>query len=179
MKLFALLAFCACLNAQTMLTLADAEMTAVKNNPDVTGALLNAAAANQVTLEIHSASLPTAALNFTAAGSVPGSRLLAGNLNDSTISNRGASGVTASQLITDFGRNRLLTESYRSRARARAESAKAVRADVILQVDRAYFAALRATSLLAVARQTVSARADGIRPDTSFGERTVEERSGS
>ncbi len=158
MKLLKILILALPLCAQTTLTLDQAESIAVKNNPDVTGALLNAAAANQVTLEIRAAFFPTAAANLTAAGGVPGSRLSAGNLNDSTISNRAATGVTASQLITDFGRTRQLTNSARYRAQARSESAKAVRAEVILQVDRAYYSALRATALLGVARQTIGAR---------------------
>ena len=158
MRVVAALLFAWAVGAQTPLSIDGAEATAIRNNPDVTGSLLNAAAANQVTLEVRAAFFPTASANLTAAGGVAGSRLSAGNLNDSTITNRAAGGVSASQLITDFGRTRQLTNSARYRAQARQESAKAVRAEVILQVDRAYYAALRAMALLGVARQTVGAR---------------------
>jgi len=144
--------------AQPPLTLAEAEALAIKNNPDVAGALLNAAAANQVTLTVRAAALPTAYASLTAAGAVTGSRLAAGDINNPTVFNRVASGLTASQLITDFGRTSQLTASARLRANARVESARATRAQVLLQVDRAYFAALRANSVLGVARQAVNTR---------------------
>jgi outer membrane protein len=140
------------------LTLADAEASAVKNNPDVTSALLNAAAANQVTIETHSAALPLVFGSVTGAGSLTGSRLAAGGLNNPIIYDRLAAGVTVSQLITDFGRTRDLTESSRLRAVAQDDSAKATRAAVVLQVDNAYFLALRAQTVLTVAQETVNAR---------------------
>jgi outer membrane protein len=144
---------------QTMkLTLQQAESLAVKNNPDVSVALLNAAAANQVTIETRSAYFPTVNGSVTGAGALSGSRVAAGALNNPVIYNRLATGVTVSQLITDFGRTSNLTASARLHAEARDDSAKATRADIVLQADRAYFDALRAASVLTVAQQTVSAR---------------------
>ncbi len=155
---FLLLAFLLYAQQPMKLTLQEAEALAVKNNPDVSVALLTAAAANQVTIETRSAYFPTVNGSVTGAGALSGSRVAAGALNNPVIYNRLAAGVTVSQLITDFGRTSNLTASARLHAEARDDSAKATRADVVLQADRAYFAALRAASVLTVAQQTVAAR---------------------
>ncbi|MDQ6663768.1 MAG: TolC family protein [Acidobacteriota bacterium] len=152
------LAAAATLSAQQPLTLTQAEAIAVKNHPDVSAALLRAAAANQVTLEIRSAALPTIYGSVTGAGALANSRIAAGNLNNPVIYNRFASGVTFGQLITDFGRTANLTESSRLRAEAERDNAQATREDIILQLDRAYYAALRAQTVSVVATETVGAR---------------------
>ncbi len=158
-RLWVLLAAAPLLAQQPVrLTLPEAEALAVKNNPDVSMALLNAAAANQVTIETRAGFFPTANGSVTGVGALPGSRIAAGALNNPTVYNRLAGGVNVTQLITDFGRTSNLTASARLRAEARDDSAKATRADIVLQVDRAYFAALRAASVLTVAQQTVAAR---------------------
>ncbi|HTM51097.1 MAG TPA: TolC family protein [Bryobacteraceae bacterium] len=146
------------LTAQDKLTLREAEDIALKNHPRVSVSLLNQLAANQVVLEVRSARLPTFFGSVTGAGALSNSRLAAGALNNPIIYNRLAGGVTGSQLITDFGRTSNLTESASLRARGQSETVKATRADVVVQVDRAYFAALRAQSVSRVAQQTVSAR---------------------
>ncbi|MBI3470431.1 MAG: TolC family protein, partial [Candidatus Solibacter usitatus] len=143
---------------QTALSLKAAEAIAVKNNPRVSVALLNALAANQTPIEIRSAFYPAAYASVTVAGAIERSRIAAGGLNNPLILDRFASGVTISQLIADFGRTSHLAESASLRARAQEETAKATRAEVLLQVDRAYFNALRAQSVLEVARQTVATR---------------------
>ncbi len=140
------------------LTLREAEALAVKNHPQVSAALLSALAANQVTTEVRSAYFPAFFGNLTAAGAPEDTRIGAGALNNPAIFSRFGAGVTVSQLITDFGRTGHLTASARLRARAQDQTATATRAEVLLQVDRAYFSALRAQSLLRVAEQTVQAR---------------------
>jgi outer membrane protein len=140
------------------LTLAEAEAIAVKNHPQVSAALLNAAAANQVTTEVRSAYFPTVFGSVTGAAALTGSRIAAGALNNPIIYNRLAAGITVSQLVTDFGRTSSLTESSRLHAQAQAQTAQATQADILLQVNRAYFTALRAQTVLRVAEQTVAAR---------------------
>ncbi len=140
------------------LTLEQAEAIAVRNNPDVSGALLNAAAANQVTLEARSAFLPNLTGAVTGVGALAGSTLSAGALTNSSVYSRLGTGVNAGQLISDFGRTKNLTASARLHAEGRADDAKATRAEIILQTDRAYFSALRAAAVLQVAQQTVAAR---------------------
>ncbi|MBI3666915.1 MAG: TolC family protein [Acidobacteria bacterium] len=140
------------------LTLKEAEAIAAKSHPQVSAALLSALAANQVTTETRSAYFPTVFGSVTGAGALDESRIGAGALNNPVIFSRFGSGVTISQLLTDFGRTGNLTESARLHARAQDQSAQATRAQVLLQVDRSYYMALRAQSLLQVAEQTVAAR---------------------
>jgi outer membrane protein len=61
-------------------------------------------------------------------------------------------------MIADFGRTSNLVESSRLHAQTQQESATATRADVLLQVNRAYLGALRAQTVLVVAEQTVAVR---------------------
>jgi outer membrane protein len=58
----------------------------------------------------------------------------------------------------DFGRNDSLVRSANSRAKSVEQTAEAIRAQIVFQVDRAYFTTLRAQALLKVAEQTVTTR---------------------
>jgi len=158
MRRAGLLLLCGCAFAQTRLSLPEAEAMAVKNHPAVSAALLTALAANQVTTEARSAYFPAVIGSFTGAGALTGTRLAAGSLNNPIIYDRAASGITIGQVITDFGRTSNLTASARERAQAQQDNAQVVRAQVLLQVDRAYFTALRTQNVLTVAQQTVNAR---------------------
>ncbi len=140
------------------LTLEQAEAMAVKNHPDVSAALLNAAAANQVTIEVRSAYQPTITGSLTGVGALNNSSISSGFLTNSSVYSRIGAGVAAGQLITDFGRTSNLTASARLHAEGRADAVKATRAQVVLQADQAYFAALRASAVLQVAKETVRAR---------------------
>lgn len=149
-------AVCGC--SQTRLTLQEAEALAVKNHPAVSAALLDALAANQVTTEARAARFPAVTANVTAAGAMDTTRLAAGFLNNPSVLNRVASGIAIGQVLTDFGRTSNLVASARQRAEAQQAGAQATRAEVLLAVDRAYFAALRSQNVLTVASQTVAAR---------------------
>ena len=140
------------------LTLDEAETLALKNHPQVSAALLNAAAANQVTSEVRSNFYPTIFGSVTGAGALNNSRIAAGALSNSIIYDRLATGFTVGQTITDFGRTSNLVASSRLHAQAQQESATATRADVLLQVNRGYLGALRSQTVLVVAEQTVAAR---------------------
>lgn len=140
------------------LTLQDAEVQAVRNHPQVSAALLIAAAANQVVIETHAAAMPTFFGSLTGAGAINNSRIDAGALNNPIIYNRIASGVGGTQLITDFGRTSSLTRSARQRAEAMQDNAMAARAAVILQLDQAFYSALRAQNVLGIAEETVKTR---------------------
>lgn len=158
--LVCLLASAAALSAQQplRLTLDEAHRLAIANNPRLNVAQLNAAAAAQIPLQLHAAAEPMLAGAITAVGADSGSRLAAGGLNNPAVYNRLASGVSISQLITDFGRTRNLVDSARYRAQAQDQVATATRAQILLAVDQAYFAALRAEAVLKVAEQTVASR---------------------
>jgi len=141
------------------LTLKAAERSALDAHPQIRAVQSAALAASEAVREVRSAYFPTATASFTGAGAADGTRIAAGGLNNPIILDRFAAGVVVSQLVTDFGRTNDLVASSRLVANARDKDVDARRADVLLQVDRAYFEALRAQAVLRVARQTVDARA--------------------
>jgi outer membrane protein len=140
------------------LTLTDAERLALAGNPRVQVSRLTALAEHQVITEQRSNLLPTVVGNITAVGADSGSRLAAGGLSNSAVYSRAASGLNATQLVTDFGRTRNLTASAGRRAQASDQSTLDTRAQVLITVDRAYFGLLRANAVLTVAQQTVNTR---------------------
>ena len=140
------------------LTLAEAEKLAIQNNPQFGAAKLNAAASYQVPVELRANAQPTMYASLTGVGADSGSRLAAGGLNNPVVYNRLGSGLSISQLITDFGRNGNLVESAKLRAQAQDQVTETTRAQILLATDRAYFGVLRAQSVLKVAEQTVDAR---------------------
>jgi outer membrane protein len=144
--------------AQAPLTLAQAEQTALQNHPQVQAAQFTALAARQAVRETRSAYFPTAFGSVTGAAAMDGSRIAAGGLNNPIIFDRFATGVSFGQLITDFGRTQALVESSSSTAQSQEQSVQAQRAAVLLDVDRAYFGALRAQAVQRVAQATVDAR---------------------
>jgi outer membrane protein len=140
------------------LTLKEAEKIALQNHPRVSAAQFGALAAGQVTTEIRSVYFPQIFGSMTGVIADHDSRITAGALNNPIIYSRYADGVTMSQFITDFGRTARLSESSKLHASARQENVQATRAEVVLEVDRLYYSALRAQAVMAVARQTVQAR---------------------
>lgn len=142
-----------------VLTLHDAEQQALNQHPLIKAQEYTAQAARQGVREVKSAYYPTAWGALTAAGAEPGgARILAGGLNNPTILDRFATGVSVAQLVTDFGRTKNLVQSSNSAAEASEKSVDARRADVLLGVDRAYYDALRAKAVLQVAQETVTTR---------------------
>ena len=144
---------------QTMqLTLAEAQKLAIQNNPQFAAAKLTAAAAYQVPNQLHATYEPNFFGSLTGVGADTGSRLAAGALNNPVVYNRLGSGLSVSQLITDFGRTGSLISSAKLRAQAQDQATETTRADILLAVGRAYFAVQRAEAVLKVAQQTVAAR---------------------
>lgn len=144
--------------APTTLTLAQAEQAAIVNNPALASSNFTARAAGQVPFEYSAAFKPTVTGVATGVGADAGSRIAAGALNNPTVYNRVAAGLTLSQMVTDFGRTSSLVKSSKLRAEAQNQNAAATRAQTILEVDRAYFNLQRAQSVLKIAQQTVTAR---------------------
>lgn len=140
------------------LTLADAEKIAIEHNPNISIARLLALAQAQVSREVQSDELPTATGSLTAVGSHQDSRITAGLLNNPSIFDRAAGGLTVNQLITDFGRTHNLVLSAKSSARAQLESQRATEDDIRLTVDQAFYQALTAQAVLKVAQETVAQR---------------------
>jgi outer membrane protein len=140
------------------LTLAQAEQLAVQNNPALSAAKFTAAAAAQVPTEYHAAYAPSFSGSITGVGADNGSRLAAGGLNNPVVYNRLGTGMTVSQMVTDFGRTSNLVEMAKLNAQAQNEATNTTRAQILLATGRSYFAVLRAHALLQVAQQTVKAR---------------------
>jgi outer membrane protein len=140
------------------LSLAEADKLAIQNNPQFSAAKYNAAAAYQIPAEYRSNLAPTLSSSITGVGADSGSRLAAGGLNNPIVYNRLGSGLSVSQLITDFGRTRNLVESAKLHAEAQDQVTESTRADILLVTHRAYFSILRDQAVLKVAEQTVAAR---------------------
>lgn len=140
------------------LTLTEAQRLSLKNNPRITEAVLNAAAALQAPVQYRAAYLPTLSGNVTAVKAMNGSRLAAGGLNNPVVYDRFATGLTLSQMVTDFGRTKNLINMARLRADAQNQAAEQSRADIMLVTGQAYFALLREQVILRVAQQTVATR---------------------
>jgi len=140
------------------LTLQQAEALGLKNNPLISVAQLTALASQQVTREARSALWPTATAHLTGVDAKPNSRITAGGLNNPIIYDRAAAGVTVSQLITDFGRTKNLISSADLSAKAAGQNAVATKEQILLAVDQAFYGALQAQAVVAVAHQTEGAR---------------------
>jgi outer membrane protein len=140
------------------LTLQDAEKIAVANHPLVQGAQALANAAKAQVTEARSSYYPTVYGSATGADSENNSRIAAGALNNPIIYERYANGLTVNQLVTDFGRTHELVKSSDLHSKAEQENVATTRADVLLGVDQAYYALLRANSVLTVAQETVKDR---------------------
>lgn len=147
-----------CWGAQRM-TLKEAEEMALRSHPRLQAARYQADAAQEVPAEVRARLKPQAFATTTGAlAEDSNTRILAGGLNNPLILSRWGAGLGMSQLLSDFGRTRHLAESAEKRAAAAGEAARTVRAQVMLNVHRAYFSALAAQAMLRVARETVQAR---------------------
>ena len=140
------------------LTLAEAQRLAIQNNPQFSGARFTAAAANQVPNQYKANLLPNLSGNFTSVGADNGSRIAAGGLNNPVVYDRVGSGLTISQLVTDFGRTSNLIGMAKLQAAAQDQVAETTRADILLATSSAYFTVLSAQSVLKVVGETVKAR---------------------
>jgi outer membrane protein len=141
-----------------MLTLADAQKIALQNEPRLASASLTAQAAGQVVKEARSAYFPTVSGNLTSVGAEEGTAVAAGALTTSSLSSRIASGLIVSQLITDFGRTKNLAGSARLRAQAQDQNVITTRAQILLNVQQAYYAALAAEAVEGVAQAALDNR---------------------
>ena len=142
------------------LTLAEARNQVLAAHPRISVAELRSLAARQVVLENRAGFFPFISANATAVGNdgSPNSRIAAGALNNPSVYERAAVGASISQLLTDFGRTANLTDAAKLRAQAAATNVAATRAQLLLEVDGAYFSALAARAVKAVAAKTFDQR---------------------
>jgi outer membrane protein len=144
--------------AAVKLSLQDAEALALKNHPKVLAAQHEQSAMNERVSEARSAYYPHLEGDVTGSQANSRARLGAGLLNDPSLFNREGQGLMLNQLITDSGRTRNLVASSRLEAGAAGQTAQATKYDVLLRVNQAYFATLRAQGTVKVAEETVQAR---------------------
>jgi len=155
----ALLLLCAAAMAQQPLTLDEAEGLALQNHPRLKSTQLGVDSARESVAQARSAYRPVISANVTASVADHLSRIGAGGgLNASSIFSRFASGIVITGPVWDFGRTSNLVSSARSRVDAAGETVVASRADIRLEVRRAYFTALLAQATVRVARETLEAR---------------------
>ncbi|MGH9140039.1 MAG: TolC family protein, partial [Vicinamibacterales bacterium] len=140
------------------LALHDAEQRALANHPRVRAAQYSAEASEEAVKETRSAYFPAVSASMTGAEAESGSRIAAGGLNNPIILDRFAGGVSFGEMLTDFGRTRALVQSASLHADAMQQGVTNQRADILLQLDRAYFNSLRAQAVENVAQETVTAR---------------------
>ncbi|MBC7925476.1 MAG: TolC family protein, partial [Bryobacteraceae bacterium] len=141
-----------------LLTMQAAEQIALKNHPAIEGSRYESEAALERVKQFRAAWYPSATASFTAVGANDATRIAAGALNNPVVYSRLGTGVTVSQTMLDFGRTANLVESSKAAADAATERIRATAADVVLNVRRAYFGALRADMVLTVAKATLGAR---------------------
>jgi len=142
------------------LTLEEARRQVVARHPGITAAQLRALAARQVTREATAALLPQLSANVVAVGAADDNTRLAalGSLNNPSIFDRNAEGLSLTQLVTDFGRSSRLRQAAGARALGENDAALATREQLLLQVDVAYFGVLRSRAIDGIAAETVNAR---------------------
>lgn len=140
------------------LTLADAEALALRNHPALASARFTAEAQAQVPQQVRSAFSPQVGLAVSGAAASERARIGAGLFTNPLVLSRAGFGGNFSQLLYDGGRTKLLTEGAIARAKSEAEMSHVTRAQVLLQVRQAYFAALRTQAVLRIATPPATAR---------------------
>ena len=158
LTLFLTIAAGLCAQQPMHLTLAEAQALAIQNNPQFSAAKFTAAAAAQVPAQFRAAEQPNLFGSVTGVGADNGSRLAAGGLNNPVVYNRLGTGLSVSQMITDFGRTSNLVAMAKLRAQAQDQVTETTRANILLAVSRGYFEVLRAHAVLHVAEQTAKDR---------------------
>jgi outer membrane protein len=136
-----------------MLTLEQAENTAVANQPRLLAAQLRARASAERIRQARSGLLPTVQFNATGAlVADSGTAAAVGNITTSSLSDHFAYGGSLAQLVTDFGRTSALVSSTRDTAAAQNDLATLTRAQVRLNVRETFFRVLGAEAVLRAAK---------------------------
>jgi outer membrane protein len=158
--------------AQNLATvsLAEAQQVALRNHPRIASAALTAQAGLSVVKEVRSAYYPAISGNVTGVGAEHGSTLSAGAVTTSSIYSRAATGVVANQLITDFGRTASLEQSAKLRNESQNQNVTNTRAQVLIEVQQAYYQALASESVLKVAQETLDLRRVTLRQVTALAQ---------
>lgn len=158
MKAACLLFVSSVLLAQQPLTLEQAEELAIRNHPRIKSTQLGVDSARESVTQLRSLYQPFVSANITGSLADHLSRIGAGGLNASSLFSRFGTGLAITAPVWDFGRTSNLVAGARERAGAAVETVNASRADIRLDVRRAYFGALLAQATVRVAKETLEAR---------------------
>lgn len=156
-----------------VLSLAQAQETALRNHPRIASAALTARASEFVVKEVRSADYPTVSASITGVGSERNAVLSSGAVTTSSIFSRASSGVVASQLLTDFGRTSSLEHSAKLRNQSQNQNVNNVRAQVLLAVRSAYYQELASESILRVAQATLDLRRATLRQVSALAQSSL------
>jgi outer membrane protein len=149
----------ATLSAQNpILSLEQAHEMALANHPLLASLDYSSRASAETPKQILSALAPQLSAGITGSVADDNTRFAYQGLSSPLLVSRFGAGIQLNQLLTDFGRTRLLANSATSRADAQKEIVKSTRLQILSAVDRAYYSILRARSITRVAEQTVQAR---------------------
>ena len=118
----------------TVVSLAEAQQIALRSHPRIASAEFTVQAGESVVKEVQAARHPSLAGNVTGVGAEHSSTVSAGAVTTSSLYSRGSTGVSASQLVTDFGRTGSLEESARLRNASQKQNVIYTRAEVLLEV---------------------------------------------
>jgi outer membrane protein len=141
------------------LSLREARDLALHKHPKITIAELQALVASQAIREARSGYLPNLSASLGAVGATEdNTRIASLGLSSSSVFDRASAALNLTQLVTDFGRTANLTASSKLHARGEEKNVEAARAQIILQVDAAFFGILQAQAVLRVAQETVQSR---------------------
>lgn len=143
----------------TNLSLLAARAMAVASHPRLSVAQLRAVAIKQSVTIARAPLFPMVSLNGTAVGNGgDNTRIAAGGLNNPVIYERAAVGLSFTQLLTDFGRTSQLLDAAKLEARASDTNVVATRAQLLMEVDSAFFNTLRGLGLQRVAEERLTQR---------------------
>jgi len=147
-------------NGPVLLTLAEARARTLQFHPRISVAELRSMASRDRVDQERAGWFPQVNGVVTAVGAddPAGIHIAAGSLNAPGVYERAGIGAGVSQLITDFGRTANRVEAARLESRSAATNVFATRQQLLMELDGAYFAALRARVVAAVAAKTLSTR---------------------
>ena len=142
------------------LTLKQAQDIALKQHPEILASKYRLSASEYVVKEVDANYLPQINLNGVRAFSNNNARIASESqgIANSLILDRLSYGVSASQLITDFGRTGYLSSSAKDQVKAQAYQSLSIRERVVFEVTSCYYNVLRAQKILEVALKTQKAR---------------------
>lgn len=154
-------------------TLSQVEEMAVQHHPRIASRELTAQASQAAVSEARAALFPTLSSNLTGVEAEHSSTLSAGALTTSSLYSRGAVGLVANQMLTDFGRTSSLVQSGKLRNESQKQNIETVREQIRMEVRGAYFGELAAESVLKVARATLGLRQVTLRQVTALARNSL------